>query len=77
MFTRLKLDNVLVTHRNVIKDGFNLPEIKPESIDAVFLDLPNPELAVTHLLPLLKKSAKLCSFSPCIEQINKTAKILA
>lgn len=43
-FERLGLDQfITVTHRDVLNNGFLLDEkVTPESIDAVFLDLPSP-----------------------------------
>ncbi len=68
---------IRVTHRNVIKDGFDLEEFNESKADAVFLDLPQPYDAIKFLKSVLKVNGKLCSFSPCIEQITKTANQLA
>ncbi|KAK4453080.1 S-adenosyl-L-methionine-dependent methyltransferase [Podospora aff. communis PSN243] len=84
-------DLVHLTHRNVYKDGFLLNGKSPEA-DAVFLDLPAPWEALHHLSrknpkkdddasewisPLHpKKSAHLCTFSPCIEQVTKTVSVM-
>eukprot|EP01135_Chromosphaera_perkinsii_P005581 Nk52_evm6s353 gene=Nk52_evmTU6s353 len=64
-------DNVKVYHRNVCRDGFGLKD----TADAVFLDLPAPWEAVVSAKESLKKNGKsrFCSFSPCIEQIQRTA----
>jgi tRNA (adenine57-N1/adenine58-N1)-methyltransferase len=43
------IDNITLTHRNVCKDGFS----PAADIDAVFLDLPAPWLAVPHLSTVL------------------------
>ena len=48
-------DSVTVTHRDVIENGFNLPD----QADAVFLDLPNPQQAVGHARDALKNEGYL------------------
>ena len=63
-------DNITQTHRDVLANGFLLDDkVTPESIDAVFLDLPSPEQAVKHAYQVLKTKGRLCNFSPCIEQV--------
>lgn len=63
---------VTVRQRDVCQDGFNLPKIA----DAVFLDLPGPWNALPHAKKCLKHSGRICSFSPCIEQVQKVSEIL-
>lgn len=67
---------VTVTHRDVLANGFSLNAdegncggVQDGSIDAVFLDLPRPHIAVAHAFAVLRKKGKLCNFSPCIEQV--------
>lgn len=58
---------VTLEERDVIKQGFP-PEL---SVDAVFLDLPSPWLAVGNARKILRPNGKLCTFSPSIEQVTK------
>ncbi|KAF6804293.1 tRNA (adenine(58)-N(1))-methyltransferase catalytic subunit trm61 [Colletotrichum musicola] len=78
---------VQLTHRDVYNGGFLVDGKSPEA-EAVFLDLPAPWEALPHLSrrrpatakdgeewvsPLNpKKSVYICTFSPCIEQVQKT-----
>lgn len=66
-------DFVTVKQRDVCEKGFGLDN----TADAVFLDLPHPWLAIPHAFNALKSSGgRLCSFSPCIEQVQKSCECL-
>lgn len=58
---------VTLEERDVIQAGF------PQGlrVDAVFLDLPSPWLAIQNAREILKDNGKLCTFSPSIEQVAK------
>lgn len=62
-----------VVHRDVCAgraEGGGFGEELDGKADAVFLDLPEPWLAVEHAKLALKGSRKVCSYSPCIEQVS-------
>jgi tRNA (adenine57-N1/adenine58-N1)-methyltransferase len=63
---------VTLEERDVITAGF------PENllVDAVFLDLPSPWLAISNAHKILKENGRLCTFSPSIEQVSKNVKAL-
>jgi len=86
------LDSVVRSfHRDVYRDGFLFKdeETAAESsplAEAVFLDLPAPWEALPHLTRAPKSgglsaldpssAVHLCTFSPCIEQAQKTVSVL-
>ncbi|GAA5917866.1 hypothetical protein JCM5296_006662 [Sporobolomyces johnsonii] len=75
-FALHKLDDIItIKHQNVYKDGFELED----SVDAVFLDLPAPWEALEHAKKAMRKDrqARICCFSPCIEQVIRTCSALA
>ncbi|KAF9186113.1 tRNA (adenine-N(1)-)-methyltransferase catalytic subunit trm61 [Haplosporangium sp. Z 767] len=67
-------DMVTLQCRDVCKDGFDMED----KVDAVFLDLPAPWEAVASAKRAFKqnKIGKICTFSPCIEQISRTVTAL-
>lgn len=70
-FKRHGLDHIVeVGNRDTQTNGF--PEEFHGKADAVFLDLPTPWLAVKSAHACLKPDKMLCSFSPCIEQVQRT-----
>lgn len=63
-------DVVRITHRDVCKTGFGRPI---GEADAVFLDVPSPWDVSADAFRSLKIGGRLCSFSPCIEQVQRSA----
>ena len=49
--------------------GFDRPQA---SVDAIVLDLPEPWSAVPHAAYAMKRNSRIVSYSPCIEQAQKT-----
>ncbi|KAJ5482622.1 hypothetical protein N7475_001434 [Penicillium sp. IBT 31633x] len=84
------LDGIVeATHRDVYEDGFLLGDPKTgksPKANAIFLDLPAPWLALKHLVrnpPDGRESALdpespayLCTFSPCLEQAERTIRTM-
>lgn len=67
---------VTVGLRDVCSEGFG-DDLKNKA-DAIFLDLPHPWKTIDFAVDALKESGgKLCSFSPCIEQVQRTCEKLA
>lgn len=61
---------VTVYHRDVCTNGFT-DNIKCHSVDAIFLDLPEPHLTIKYATKLLKLNSRIASYSPCIEQTQR------
>ena len=55
---------VVPRYRDVCGEGFGMSK----EADAIFLDLPEPWLAVDHAIEACKHGARFCSYSPCIER---------
>ncbi len=43
---------------------------------AIFLDLPEPWLAIPHAAHTIKPNGTLCSYSPCVEQTQRTCQAM-
>uniref|UniRef100_A0A8C5Q584 tRNA (adenine(58)-N(1))-methyltransferase catalytic subunit TRMT61A n=1 Tax=Leptobrachium leishanense TaxID=445787 RepID=A0A8C5Q584_9ANUR len=73
-FRQHKVDHlVTVKNQDVCKSGFGMSHIA----DAVFLDIPSPWEAIGHAKSALKvEGGRICSFSPCIEQVQRTCRAL-
>jgi len=68
------LDSLIVTqHRDVCTDGFCVDQ----AVDAVFLDLPHPWEAIESASNKLKSGGRICCFSPCIEQVQRSCQVLS
>ncbi|KAH9280778.1 tRNA (adenine(58)-N(1))-methyltransferase catalytic subunit TRMT61A [Echinococcus granulosus] len=72
-------DVVSVEHRDVLSDGF--PEAgsqhNPEGCHAIMIDLPEPWVVIPTIAKCFALSGgRVCVFSPCIEQVQKTCENL-
>ncbi|KAI4366900.1 hypothetical protein MLD38_022704 [Melastoma candidum] len=56
--------------------GLGFPDEFVGQADAVFLDLRQPWFAIPSAASTLKPDATLCSFSPCIEQVQRSCETL-
>lgn len=65
---------ITVTVRDIQGKGF--PDEFCGAADSVFLDLPQPWLALPSVRRMLKQDGVLCSFSPCIEQVQRSCEVL-
>ena len=65
---------ITVSVRDIQGEGF--PEEFYKKADSVFLDLPQPWLAIPSASKMLKSDGVLCSFSPCIEQVQRSCETL-
>ncbi|KAL2099365.1 hypothetical protein ACEWY4_005845 [Coilia grayii] len=64
---------VTVRNQDVCRHGFGVVGVA----NAVFLDIPSPWEAIHHAKSAIRRQGgRLCSFSPCIEQVQRTCEIL-
>ncbi|XP_062010166.1 uncharacterized protein LOC133726598 [Rosa rugosa] len=67
-------NTVTVGVRDIQGEGF--PDEFSGRADSVFLDLPQPWLAIPSVEKMLKQDGIVCSFSPCIEQVQRASETL-
>lgn len=65
---------VTVGVRDIQGEGF--PDEFLGRADSVFLDLPQPWLVIPSAAKMLQQDGVLCSFSPCIEQVQRACETL-
>lgn len=67
-------DIVTISHRDVCKNGFGIEN----DVTAVFLDLPSPWEALEAAKTAFRNDriGRICSFSPCVEQVQQTCEAL-
>ncbi|KAL5712624.1 guanidinoacetate N-methyltransferase [Ranunculus cassubicifolius] len=65
---------ITVRVRDIQGEGF--PDEFSGLADSVFLDLPQPWLAIPSAAKMLKQDGVLCSFSPCNEQVQRSCETL-
>ena len=74
-FERTRLSGLIsVEVRDIRVEGF--PNEFAGLADAIFLDLPQPWLAIPSAKKMLKPDDTLCSFSPCVEQVQRSCETL-
>ena len=66
---------VTAADRDVCDCGF--PDELDNRADGIFLDLPHPWECIPKAKKALKKGGRICCFSPCIEQVQKSCMALA
>lgn len=72
---------VTIIHRNICQEGFPLDRNcyakgNRHGVDIIIIDLPNPIKSLSSCFEILNENCEICSFSPCIEQVQNTCKRL-
>ncbi|XP_043709349.1 tRNA (adenine(58)-N(1))-methyltransferase catalytic subunit TRMT61A-like [Telopea speciosissima] len=68
--------SILITVEVRDIQGRGFPENFYGLVDSIFLDLLQPWLAIPSAGKMLKQDGVLCSFSPCIEQVQRSCESL-
>jgi tRNA (adenine57-N1/adenine58-N1)-methyltransferase catalytic subunit len=68
---------VIPRERDIQADGFGADLEEAGDADACFLDLPSPWRAVASAARCLRPDGVCCSFSPCVEQVQRTISEMA
>ncbi|KAK6928363.1 tRNA (1-methyladenosine) methyltransferase catalytic subunit Gcd14 [Dillenia turbinata] len=74
-FEKTGLNSLITVDVRVIQ-GQGFPDKFSGLSDAVFFDLPQPWLAIPSAGKMLKQDGILCSYSPCIEQVQRSSETL-
>ncbi|KAH0471535.1 MAG: uncharacterized protein KVP18_003490 [Porospora cf. gigantea A] len=69
-------ETIQTNNRDVCLDGFLVDGLGSGTADGVFLDLPQPWLALPHADEVLSVGGRLVNFSPCIEQVSRVCQWL-
>lgn len=76
-FRRLQVNHLITVQRRDVcgtvdtEDGGFGNLVAEGEADAIFLDLPEPWLALDEAKRLLKPGRSICCYSPCIDQVTK------
>ncbi|MCM8831427.1 MAG: methyltransferase domain-containing protein [Candidatus Omnitrophica bacterium] len=63
---KLKIQNIEIRIRDVLKDGFD-----EKNFDVIFLDLPNSHLVIKNAIDSLKNDGVLVGYFPHMEQLKE------
>ena len=80
-FAKLGLAGMITVHHGDVCGKYHgstggFEGVVQHSVDAVFLDLPEPWLALDHAKYVLKPGRNICTYSPCMEQVMRTCEAL-